>query len=218
MYYNLINIIGLRPRHGNEKCSTHDSDRSCEEGSVRKTVRGAGLDALTGRAATDPRLPRSAWCQLPDQKRNWRTSAPKNRLKYTCATSATGSRAGIAPGPGSTTLQVSLRIVADKIRDLHLIARKPRMASRVKGGVAQSCGHAVCQKAIHQNHAWARIVALDDVFRAVRADYFESPVIGRNMFRQTARPYQGIRIRCGGSTCYQSTCTRIRSGHRAVNA
>src|SRR5258708_6892054 len=107
MYYNLINILGLRPRHGNEKRSTHDSDRSCEEGSVRKAVRCAGPDALTGRAATDPRLPRSAWRQLPDQKRNWRASAPENRLRYACARSAMCSRAGIALAPGSTAPQVS---------------------------------------------------------------------------------------------------------------
>src|SRR6185437_8440696 len=109
MYYNLININGLRPRHGNEKRSTHDSDRSCEEGSVRKAVRGAGPDALTGRAAIDPRLPRSAWRQLPDQKRNWRASAPENRLRGVGKLTAAGQVCGVDP--------VNLH---DILRDPHL--------------------------------------------------------------------------------------------------
>ncbi|ABE35611.1 hypothetical protein Bxe_B0335 [Paraburkholderia xenovorans LB400] len=44
-------------RHGNEKRSAHDFNRSCEEGSVRETVRSAGPDALAGGSAIDPRLP-----------------------------------------------------------------------------------------------------------------------------------------------------------------
>ena len=69
-------------------------------------------------------------------------------------------------------------ILLNEIGDQHPVFREPRMTVRVEGNATELCWHAICEKAIHQNHIRSRIVSFD-ILRTVSADDFESPIIGR---------------------------------------